>query len=281
MSIVTAEIPKQQTKNMELFKAIHRAQHCQRNFDLNQKMPEQDIKTIITAATECTSKQNIANYKLHVITDRKTIKQIYKCTGGRIGQSQVLGNLVIVFEDYFNHKFITKQFKKIDERIKEWDSGRYAFLMANDEIFAKEVKIIKPYLENSSLFTNASEDIKSRAIRAGKFLDIKEVNWHDKDKLDLWLTDMNEILNNEKNQALGIAAGSVNLTASLLGYGTGCCSCFNHQKLQKLLKLKNPPMLIMGIGFKQKGKNRRVHQNMDNQIFGTLKKQPIEINYIH
>ena len=98
MSIVTAEIPKQQTKNMELFKAIHRAQHCQRNFDLNQKMPEQDIKTIITAATECTSKQNIANYKLHVITDRKTIKQIYKCTGGRIGQSQVLGNLVIVFE---------------------------------------------------------------------------------------------------------------------------------------------------------------------------------------
>ena len=48
-----------ESKNMELFKAIHSAQHCQRNYDLSQKMPIEDIKTLVTAATKCPSKQNI------------------------------------------------------------------------------------------------------------------------------------------------------------------------------------------------------------------------------
>ena len=37
-----------ESKNMELYKAVHSAQHCQRNFDLSKKMPTEDIKTLVT-----------------------------------------------------------------------------------------------------------------------------------------------------------------------------------------------------------------------------------------
>ena len=54
-------------KNKNIIKAIHASQHTQRNYDLDKKIPIEDIKTIITAATQCPSKQNLAFYDLHVI----------------------------------------------------------------------------------------------------------------------------------------------------------------------------------------------------------------------
>jgi len=61
-------------ENKNIIKAIHASQHTQRNYDLDRKIPIEDIKTIITAATQCPSKQNIAFYDLHVIVNRIVIK---------------------------------------------------------------------------------------------------------------------------------------------------------------------------------------------------------------
>ena len=47
-------------ENKNIIKAIHASQHTQRNYDLDKKIPIEDIKTIITAATQCPSKQNLA-----------------------------------------------------------------------------------------------------------------------------------------------------------------------------------------------------------------------------
>ena len=69
-----------ESKNMDLYKAIHSAQHCQRNFDLSKKMPTEDIKTLVVAATQCPSKQGVAFYNLHVITNKNVIDSIYKFT---------------------------------------------------------------------------------------------------------------------------------------------------------------------------------------------------------
>ena len=84
MSNNTAEVlnlrSKKETKNMELFKAIHRSQHVQRNFDLSKRIPEQDISTIVTAATQSPSKQNVAFFKVHAITNRDVIEEIYEIT---------------------------------------------------------------------------------------------------------------------------------------------------------------------------------------------------------
>jgi nitroreductase len=85
--------------------AITQSQHCQRNWDLSKQIPDDDIDTIITAITQCPSKQNIAHYAVHVITNRNLIEQIHEHTVGfTIGNivetnSQVLANLLLVFEE--------------------------------------------------------------------------------------------------------------------------------------------------------------------------------------
>ena len=90
------------------------------------------------------------------------------------------------------------------------------------------------------------------------------------------------ILEQDRFTALGIAAGYVNLVSSQLGYGTGCCTCIlDKPRLRVILELEKNPLLVMGIGFKQEGKNRRVHHLRDNTVFTTRKKQPIEINYVY
>ena len=197
---------------MELFKAIHRSQHVQRNYDLTKRIPEEDIATIVTAATQCPSKQNVAFYKLHVVKDRSTIGHIYTCCRSQTppDNPQVLGNLVLVFEEYENYD---KESVNINEEI-----------MSQDEHSLK-------------------------------------------------------ILEQDRFTALRIAAGYVNLVSSQLGYNTGCCSCIlDAPKLKSILDLKKEPLLVMGIGYKQQGKNRRVHQFKENKVFATRKKQPIEVD---
>ena len=58
-----------------LTKAIDRSQHCQRNFDLSKSIPEVDMKKMVHAVTQCPSKQNVALYEAHFITNRDVIEE--------------------------------------------------------------------------------------------------------------------------------------------------------------------------------------------------------------
>ena len=78
--------------------------------------------------------------------------------------------------------------------------------------------------------------------------------------------------------AVGVAAGYVNLAAGLMGYGTGCCSCFHERDIKKALGLSRKPLLIMGVGFKDTQRNRREHHQDQTFIFPSKKKQPIEVS---
>lgn len=218
-------------KHSEIIKAIHRSQHTQRNYDLSKTIPIEDVKTIITAATQCPSKQNTAFYDLHVITNQELIYEIYKTTTNihttesdytGLSNPQVLANMLLVFSE-----------KNIDKSTKH-----------------REVNMVleEKDLENSK-----------------------------------------QIVNNDRHVAVGIAAGYVNLTASLLGYETGCCSCvMNYDLLKNLLDTQNHPILLMGVGFKNDNKNRRVHplsgtkearENNWIDIFKSTKKEGIKIQY--
>ena len=84
-----------------------------------------------------------------------------------------------------------------------------------------------------------------------------------------------EELTRDKNIAIGIAAGYLNLTASLLGYRTGCCQCMDIDAIQEAAVLKEKPVLLMGVGFPQDGVNRRKHHIRDFN-FIAKKKQPIK-----
>jgi len=209
-------------------KAIIRSQHCQRNWDLTKEIPEEDLNLMVTAATQCPSKQNVAYYKLHVISNRSVIEAIHDQTRGftvnygssyKETNSQVLANLLLVFEE-----------------------SNWADLQTKNQIYRNEETF----------------NLSHGSVDAGTL----------------------ETVNRDKNMAVGVAAGYVNLTASLLGYATGCCACFSPEGIKQVLGLERHPLLLMGIGHKDPLLNRRVHHNDHSFVFPTKEKQPIQVNYI-
>jgi nitroreductase len=91
--------------NDSIEKAITLGRHTQRNWDLSREIPQDDLDLIISSATQCPSKQNIAYYRIHAITNRDVIESIHNSTYGfiinqrSITNTQVLANLLIVFEE--------------------------------------------------------------------------------------------------------------------------------------------------------------------------------------
>ena len=214
-----------------IIKAIHASQHTQRNYDLSKELPIEDIKTIITAATQCPSKQNIAFYDLHVVVNSTVIKSIYETT------------------------------TSIHD-----DSGNYETL-SNPQVLGNMLLI----------FSKKKQNLSSKSKH-------KEVN-------ESFISpEAQRIVDNDTHVAIGIAAGYVNLTASLIGLETGCCSCvMNYDALKNMLNTDSDPVLLMGVGYKNKDTNRRAHpllgtqEHKDNnwrEKFSTLKKESIKISYI-
>jgi nitroreductase len=85
-----------------------------------------------------------------------------------------------------------------------------------------------------------------------------------------------EVVERDVYTSVGIAAGYLNLTASLLGYRTGCCQCFDSDKVREVALLEDAPLLLMGVGYNQEGINRRRHHIRDDFLFAAKKKMPIE-----
>ena len=205
-------------------KAILKSQHCQRNWDLSKDIPEDDLNTILFAATQCPSKQNVAFYTVHAVMDRAKIEAIHGHTNGftvryatneTTTNTQTLANLLLVFEEK-----VTLTFNNIKD------------VLRNEQTL--------DYYSNIIPINN---------------------------------------LNIDKNMAVGIAAGYVNLTSALLGYATGCCACFDPDGVKQVLGLEHNPILLMGIGYKDANLNRRVHHNNHSFIFPTKPKQSISVQY--
>jgi nitroreductase len=204
-------------------KAIIKSQHCQRNWNLSKQIPAEDMDLLIHAATQCPSKQNVAYYDVHVITDRNIIEEIHDATNGFIidpfgnttTNSQVLANVLFAFTPTDN----------IDVKISEHRNEQ---------------------LDN-----------------------IKRDNLSEKDE---------KIIFRDRCTSIGIASGYLNLTASMLGYSTGCCACFDSIEISKIIKANQPVELLMGIGYSDETKNRRIHHTT-GKMFPTKKKQPVAVYF--
>jgi nitroreductase len=218
-------------EHAEITKAIIKSQHCQRNWDLSREIPDEDIELLITAGTQCPSKQNVAFYKLHFITNRSIIEKVHSYTEGFVVKlhptpvyttnPQTLANLLIVFEEYLD----------LDGENNIYRNGQTRSLMG----------------------VKTGEGINQGAAKS--------------------------VLERDQNVAIGVAAGYLNLTATLLGYSTGCCQCFNGDDIAKELNLSNKVLLLMGVGFKDLNRNRRIHHNSEYK-FPTKIKQPIQYSII-
>jgi nitroreductase len=205
------------TTYQDIKKAIVRSQHCQRNFDLTKTIPESDVDMLAYAATNCPSKQNIAFYNLHIISDRDTIEKIHELAPG-------------------THAY---------------DADGNMIATTNSQVLANVIFVY----EQLEL-----EDLTERGFN----------KWADADESDI------EVFNRDRATAIGIASGYVNLTASMLGYSTGCCQCFLTNDIKELLGLKNRPAMIQGIGFKDADRNRRAHEK-NGLMFPTRKKEEIRV----
>ena len=84
----------------------------------------------------------------------------------------------------------------------------------------------------------------------------------------------------DRNTAVGIAAGYLNLSASMLGYSTGFCGCFKADEMQEVLGLDNEPLLLMGIGFSDPDRDRRIHHKDEKFKYPAIPKSLIPINII-
>ena len=201
----------------EIKKAIVRSQHCQRNFDLSREIPESDVDMLVYAATNCPSKQNIAFYNLHVISDREMIEKIHELAPGTHAYDKD-GNMVAT---------------------------------TNSQVLANVIFVYEQ-LELSDLTDKGYH------------------KWKNADESDT------EVFKRDRATAIGIASGYVNLTASMLGYNTGCCQCFLAHEIKEYLGLTNNPAMIQGIGFKDPARNRRLHEK-NGLMFPTRQKEPINV----
>lgn len=209
--------------NSEVKKAVIRSQHCQRNFNLEREMPQEDIDLLVHAATNCPSKQNASFYNLHVITNQEIIEKIHQLSPGALAEDLTTG-----------------------ERLE----------VTNSQVKANVLFVF--------------EDKKLRDM-SSKY----QQKWTDGDASD------ERMFIRDKDTAIGIAAGYLNVIASLMHYGTGCCQCFAGEEIQKVLGLARKPVLMMGIGFKDaETRNRREHATDSNLFFTTNKKEEISVNYI-
>jgi nitroreductase len=228
-------------RNKTLTKAIYRSQRCQRNWDLSYEMPEEDIKVIETAVTACPSKQNVTFYKPYFITNRDTIEKIHNATMGAYAIKKETGE----GEYVTNTQVLANLLVVLVEDTKESDTTRNTQGKAKNNIpfAAPEIQMEK------TMNPKGSETTIDDLIHGG----IKD-----------YIRD--------RHIAVGIAAGYMNLSASLMGYSTGCCQCYNMDEVRNILGVKNDILLLMGIGMKDKTRPRREHHLDSTLMFKTLNK---------
>ena len=76
----------------------------------------------------------------------------------------------------------------------------------------------------------------------------------------------------DEDRSIGIAAGYLTLTANLLGYESGCCQCFEEDKVKDVLGIDDNVFLLMGIGHADKTRPRKEHHTDPSFTFPSFSK---------
>lgn len=123
----------------------------------------------------------------------------------------------------------------------------------------------KEIVTNSQTLANLLvifEDVE----RSEKYVD----KWQERDGA------LDKIWKRDQDMAIGVAAGYLNVVSTMLGYSTGCCACFDPKEIQKELGYDKEVILMMGIGYPDQTRNRRIHHT-ENKLMPTRKKEEIEV----
>ena len=224
--------------NDKIIKAVLRSQRCQRNWDLSKQIPQEDIDVIAAAVTQCPSKQNLTFYKPLFVTNREKIEAIHAA-------SMLAGT--------------------INKESKEYVMRTQSQLLANLLVVLVEDHDPDDLEKSPSMMSHYTGTLPQDIVDS-------HIQYYNND-MDRMLELFEEDYKRDKAVAVGIAAGYMNLAASLLGYSTGCCQCFDMPMVQRILGVDKQILLIMGIGFKDEKRNRREHHIHPTEIFPTNQKK--------
>lgn len=231
----------------EIIKAIIKSQRCQRNWDLTKSIPDEDLRLLVTSATYCPSKQNIAFYKVHVVTNQDLIAQIHAHTTGfavRRDENNVLVPTV---------------------KLGPEDPVEF---IPNDQVLANALFVFE---DNTDLQLWNDYDKAKYAESYQMFYSIE----HNDDPTGV----KHKVMQYDRDVALGIGSAYLTLTAAMAGYSTGFCACMNQASIKDVLGLGNLPLLMVGVGFPDTTKIRNASQSMSDFVYPTKFKQPISVTY--
>ena len=93
-------------------------------------------------------------------------------------------------------------------------------------------------------------------------------------------SDKSSTLERDRHMAVGIATGYLNILASMMGYGTGYCACFSNEPIKQILGTDSNVVLMLGIGYTDSNRNRRIHHTDSSFVFPAISKEPIQVTFI-
>ena len=230
----------------QLKRAIHESQKCQRNWDLDKEMPQEDVDLIMEAVTHSPTRQNINFFDVSAITNRDTIEKIHSATECfAIDPSMKLS-------DYSKAVSEGSDRKNRDARQQHRRQNRAPInppaLERNNSI---EFKTNPQTLAHLLLAFSANEDTKYDDV--------------------CWTKDV--------QTSIGIAIGYVKFISTQLGYASGCCGCME-EEVNTILGSK--VFLLMGVGIPDESKHRTEHHYEDFRFpsFSSVKTHsPVKVNW--
>lgn len=229
--------------NRWLEKTITKSQRCQRNWDLSREIPMEDIKTMETSVTQCSSKQNRVFYKTVFVTDRDVIEQVYRKTwmGGYVKEEdwKTLDEWGMNLEEIRNQDYVCKDEK--NPLTCKWGKKTY-----DDSHNSTNPQVLGNLLVAFVRDRDPSEEVRTPEERiAGR-----HAGGSPKEHSNVVA---------DEQVALGIAAGYLTLTSNMLGYSSGCCQCGDKKEVSKILGETEDTLLLMGIGFPDPNRSRLEH----------------------
>lgn len=222
----------------DIKKAILKSQRCFRNWDLTKSIPAEHLDILKYSVTQSPSLQNVAFYKVHWLEDRDIIEKVHACTHGA------------PYKKVGDKKLVDPNPRADDAMYEMGDTTQPQTLANIVVVFEKYYKEEEDFKERR-VFNTAMGEGARKVGNAGNDFDTQV--------------------------ALGIASGYLNITASLLGYETGCCISMKHDKVKEVLNMEGEPLLIMGIGIKDPELNRRVHHEDHEIVFPTNPRQEVPL----
>jgi len=249
--------------NRKLDVSIGLSARCQRNYDENKSISEEDLRTLKKCIQHAPSKQNKRLFDAIIVKDKEKIKQLYEATSfwnphndasknlektkRKNTNPQVLGDICVVF------------IRSRDEEVESDSLSKDS----NVQSYRHLIKEAKQYGDSNNL-----SELKAK---------LKEAKAMVKKRQNTRKTD--------EDRAVGVVAGYLSLTAELLGLKSGCCQCSCDDEIMNILNLTssdgyiNKPLLMMGIGHSDTNKDRREHHIHSDVIFPTFHKK-VNVSYI-